>query len=77
MSLGGSDILVGCVNGLLKGFQLSETTGSLCSNLNSVSDQENGKIEVTCLARKSDGAVLIGGADGSVTTFHTDKETPR
>ena len=74
MPLGGFDILVGSVNGLLKGFQLSETAGSLVRNVNSVQDQD--KVEITCLARKSDDTVLVGGSDGTVRSFVTQDRSP-
>lgn len=74
MSLGGFDILVGSVNGLLKGFQLSETAGSIVRNVNSVQDED--RVEITCLAGKSDGTVLVGGADGSVRTFTKQDHAP-
>jgi len=69
MSFGGLDFLVGSVNGLLKGIQLSENaSNSVSRNINSVKDED--KVEVTCLAPGlTKETLLMGGADGTVKTL--------
>ena len=69
MSFGGLDLLVGSVNGLLKGIQLSENaSNSVSRNINSVKDED--KVEVTCLAPGlTKETLLMGGADGTVKTL--------
>ena len=70
MSFGGLDLLVGSVNGLLKGIQLSENaSNSVSRNINSVKDED--KVEVTCLAPGlTKETLLMGGADGTVKTLN-------